>query len=85
MDDYDEYVRTARMMTKIHAKANKSALQQSDTNEINTKENTNTKENDDIEIKKEDEEYKRELHSSNIKFHFHNSTNLDASMEEENA
>ena len=74
MDDYEEYARTAKMMTKIHAKPNKSALMTADTNE-----NTSCNVNEDSEIMKE-EEHKKELTSNNTKLKF-NSNKLDTSME----
>lgn len=77
MDDYEEYAKTARMITKIHAVSWKEALKQSDTQDNNGSfSNDNENENND-------EDQNEKTHFTTSKFRFHNNSNLDASMEEE--
>lgn len=78
MDDYQEYARMAKLMTKIHATQNKKAHVEKEVNE-----NENCFENDSDEQKMEDEDLKEETPTNSIKFHFRNISNLDTSMEEE--
>lgn len=78
MDDYQEYARMAKLMTKIHAAQAKKAQAEREVNE-----NENSFANDHGEQRMEDEELKDETNSSSIKFHFRNISNLDTSMEEE--
>lgn len=78
MDDYEEYSRMAKLMTKIHALAAKN-LQ--DVEKAGNEENYNSDCND--ENKYDEEELKVETQANSVKFHFHNNSNLDASMEEE--
>jgi hypothetical protein len=76
MDDYDEYFKTAHMITKIHAKPCKEALKQSE-----TLENNNSFSNDSNENKNDDEGSENPRgYSSKFK---QNNSNLDVSMEEE--
>lgn len=77
MDDYDEYFKTAHMITKIHAKPCKEALKQSD-----SLENNNSFSNDSNENKNEDEEGNEKPRGISSKLKQNNS-NLDVSMEEE--
>lgn len=78
MDDYQEYARMAKLMTKIHALSGKK-LQ--DSEKETKEENYNSDAND--ENKYDEEELKVEPPANSVKFHFHNNSNLDASMEEE--
>jgi len=77
MDDYQEYVRMAKMMTKIHAKQQKSVAK-----EIESIENDNTYANDSYE-NRDEEEAKDGFIGVASRFHFKKNSNLDASMEEE--
>ena len=77
MDDYDEYFRTAEIITKIHAKPSKEVLKQSD-----SLENNNSFSNDSNENKNEDEEMSEKPCGAYSQFKA-NKANLDASMEEE--
>lgn len=78
MDDYQEYARMAKLMTKIHATQSKKAQTEKELDE-----NDNAFSNDNCEQKMEDEEVKEETHTNSVKFHFRNISNLDTSMEEE--
>lgn len=80
MDDYQEYARMAKLMTKIHATQNKKAQIEK---EVNENENSRIFANDSDEQKMEDEDLKEETPTNSIKFHFRNISNLDTSMEEE--
>ena len=77
MDDYEEYFKTAQIITKIHAKPCKEALKQSD-----SLENNNSFSNDSNENKNEDDENNDKACGVTSRFK-NNNSNLDASMEEE--
>jgi hypothetical protein len=75
MDDYEEYSRTARMITKIHAlPANTKIKAKAPVDKY-----SNSSDNENCS----NEETKEEVHISTSKFHFNNTNGLDVSMEEE--
>lgn len=74
MDDYEEYSRMAKLMTKIHA----MPLKESETHQD---ENENTLSQECENSKPFREEQKEKL--SGIKFEYKHTSNLDVSMEEE--
>jgi ubiquitin-conjugating enzyme E2 S len=75
MDDYEEYARMAKMMTKIHATPR--VEDKSDgVNENDCKLASN-------EYYMDEDESQAQKQDRNIKFSFQNGSNLDASMEEE--
>lgn len=78
MDDYQEYARMAKLITKIHATQNKKAQADKEADE-----NNNCFSNDNNEQRMDDEELKEESQANTVKFHFRNISNLDTSMEEE--
>lgn len=71
MDDYQEYARMAKLITKIHAKPLKSKKEK-----VESIENNNSFSNDSNENKETDEEIKEDKLTSKY-------ANLDVSMEEE--
>ena len=75
MDNYEEYARMAKLMTKIHATKNKKSCVK------NIDENNNSNRLDLSNIRMKDDEIKEA--EKHIKFQFQSSSNLDASMEEE--
>mmetsp|Transcript_9999 Transcript_9999/g.11365 ORF Transcript_9999/g.11365 Transcript_9999/m.11365 type:complete len:148 (+) Transcript_9999:432-875(+) len=74
MDDYEEYSRMARLMTKIHAMPLKKSVDETDENE-----NILTKDTKKYNFREE----RKEKIISGIKFEYKHSSNLDVSMEEE--
>lgn len=77
MDDYEEYARMAKLMTKIHAKKfKKSSVKDID-------ENSNSIIVDSSNTRMNNEENKETEKHIKFQFQFQSNSNLDASMEEE--
>lgn len=74
MDDYEEYSRMAKLMTKIHALKWKKIKAEWNENENITSSDYG---------KKPWKEDNKEKFISNLKFHYKQTSNLDVSMEEE--